>query len=130
MTALDLLVAFVEAVVWIGGWSQLVGMPVAWLRVRRSRPWLDRPDRVRRIDLLAELILVPTIAAVALAWLTLIFILVADLELSSVQLLALIWGPPTVFVPLAAWRSDPARLESVIEERFGRTEGSGAADSA
>jgi hypothetical protein len=130
MSVFELLVAFVEAVVWIGGWSQIVGMPVAWLRVRRSRPWLDRPDGVRRIDLLAELILVPTIAAIALAWLTLIVILVGGLELSSGQYLALIWGPPTVFVPLAASRTDPARLDSVIAERFGRAGASGAADSA
>jgi hypothetical protein len=130
MSVFKLLAAFVEAVVWIGGWSQLVGMPVAWLRVRRSRPWLDRPQGVRRIDLLAELILLPTIAAIALAWLTLIVVLVADPELSAAQYLALIWGPPTVFVPLAAWRTDPARLDSLIEERFRRTEASGAADSA
>ena len=127
MTFFELLVAFVEAVVWIGGWSQIVGMPVAWLRVRRSRPWLDRPDHVRRIDLLAELILLPTIAAIALAWMTLIVILVGDFEPSSVQYLALIWGPATVLVPMAAWRTDAARLESVIEGRFGRTEASDVA---
>lgn len=35
-------------------WAELLGVPVAWLRLRRSPEWRDRPQGTRRIDLLSR----------------------------------------------------------------------------
>jgi hypothetical protein len=37
-------------------WSELIGLPVAWLRVRRTSAWRKRPRQVRRIALLKDFI--------------------------------------------------------------------------
>lgn len=34
-------------------WAELLGVLFAWLRLRRTEPWRNRPDGVRRLDLLA-----------------------------------------------------------------------------
>jgi hypothetical protein len=117
MPLLELLVALVKAVVWIGGYSQLVGMPVAWLRLRRSPAWTDRPARVRWIDLLADFITRPTVIAIAYAWVVIAVVALTGLDLSAAQYLALIWGPPTVFVPIAVLRLDTGRFPDLVEEK-------------
>jgi len=35
-------------------WAELLGVPVAWLRLRKTAEWSSRPQRVRRLDLLAR----------------------------------------------------------------------------
>lgn len=112
----DVLLALVKAVVWIGGWSQLVGVPVAWLRVRRSPAWTERPDEVRRIDLLADFIRRPTVLAILWTWFILVVVALGDFEISTVEYLALIWGPPTVFVPMTVLRLDISRFPEVVDE--------------
>lgn len=37
-------------------WAEVLGVPVAWLRLRQSQVWRDRPVGVRRIDLLATFV--------------------------------------------------------------------------
>jgi hypothetical protein len=37
-------------------WAEVIGVPVAWLKLRRSDVWQDRPSGVRRIDLLATFV--------------------------------------------------------------------------
>lgn len=37
-------------------WTELIGLPVAWLRVRRTKAWRMRPYQVRRIPLLKDFI--------------------------------------------------------------------------
>jgi hypothetical protein len=44
------------ALLWMGGFSQLLGFPIAWLRVRKTDGWRSRPPGVRRIDLLARFV--------------------------------------------------------------------------
>lgn len=34
-------------------WAELLGVLCAWLRLRKTEPWKNRPDGVRRLDLLA-----------------------------------------------------------------------------
>lgn len=36
--------------------AELIGVPFAWLRLRRTDAWENRPQGVRRIDLLATFI--------------------------------------------------------------------------
>jgi hypothetical protein len=35
-------------------WAELIGVSVAWLRLRRRAEWADRPAGTRRIDLLSR----------------------------------------------------------------------------
>jgi hypothetical protein len=116
----ELLLALIKAVVWVGGWSQLVGMPIAWLRVRRSPAWKERPRFARGIDVLAELLLRPTVVAIGLAWLALSVIAIGDLDLPAVVSAALIFGPAILLVPVSAARVDPERIGSIVEKRFAR----------
>ena len=37
-------------------WAEVIGVPVAWLKLRRSDVWQDRPSNVRRIDLLTTFV--------------------------------------------------------------------------
>jgi len=34
-------------------WAELIGVPVAWLKLRRTQVWIERPPHARRLDLLA-----------------------------------------------------------------------------
>jgi hypothetical protein len=118
MSVFGALVAFVEAVVWIGGWSMLVGLPLAWLRLRGSRAWVGRPDEGRSLDLmlLGEFVHRTVWVAILWAWLTLVALEISDWEVSSIEYLFLIWGPPTVFVPCAVLSLDVGRFPRIVEE--------------
>lgn len=35
-------------------WAELLGVPVAWLTLRRRGEWANRPQGMRRLDLLAR----------------------------------------------------------------------------
>lgn len=35
-------------------WAELLGVPVAWLRLRKTPEWTERSREVRRLDLLAR----------------------------------------------------------------------------
>lgn len=35
-------------------WAELIGVPVAWLHLRRSDAWLNRSAEAKRLDLLAR----------------------------------------------------------------------------
>jgi hypothetical protein len=65
---------------------------------------------------LGEFVTRPVWIAVLLAWLTLVVIEISGLELSSQELFALVWGPPTIFIPLAVLQLDVSRLHHVIAE--------------
>lgn len=117
MPLFELLLALVEAVVWIGGWSQLIGMPVAWLRLRKSPAWIERPPELRRIDLLSDFVMRPIHVAILWAWVTISVVVLADPDLSAGQFVALIWGPPTIFVPIAVLRLDTGRFPALVREK-------------
>jgi hypothetical protein len=115
MTAFELLRAMVMAVVWMGAYAQLLGMPVAWLRLRRTPGWERRPDELRRIDLLAEFILGPTILTIAWGWLALIVAAFGGIDFSGGALLVVMWGAPVLFVPSTVLRLDKHRFSHVVE---------------
>lgn len=46
-----------------GWWAQLLGVPAAWLRVRRSSAWQRRPAGLGRLPLLKDFIGLYTFAA-------------------------------------------------------------------
>lgn len=37
-------------------WTELIGVPVAWFKVRRSQAWQRRPPSTRRLRLLKDFI--------------------------------------------------------------------------
>jgi hypothetical protein len=44
-------------------WAELIGLPVAWFRLKRTSVWRKRPPQVRRIALLKDFIDVPIFGA-------------------------------------------------------------------
>ena len=115
MTVFELLGAMVMLVVWMGAYTQLLGIPVAWLRLRHTVAWERRPDGVRRIDLLAEFVLGPTARTIAWGWLALIVLAIGGLGLSSGAVFVVMWGAPVLFVPWAVLRLDGDRFPQVVE---------------
>lgn len=47
-------------------WAELLGVPAAWLRLRKTAEWRSRPEGTRRIDLLVRY--VGGVTALAGAW--------------------------------------------------------------
>lgn len=37
-------------------WAELIGVPVAWMRLRKTAEWSEKPTDVRSIDLLARFV--------------------------------------------------------------------------
>jgi len=110
MSALGLLGDLAISVIWMGGWAQLIGIPLAWLRLRGMPAWAERPAGVRRIDLLAAYVTGPTIAAVVWGWAMILLAAIGGLGLSGLTILALTFGAPLIFVPWAVLQLDRARL--------------------
>jgi hypothetical protein len=54
--------------------------------------------------------------AILWAWLTLVALGISDWEVSSMEYLFLIWGPPAVFVPCAVLSLDVGRFPRIVEE--------------
>ena len=52
--------------VWVIALAELVGVPVAWLKVRRTAAWESRPAGARRIALLRQFI--SPVAGFAALW--------------------------------------------------------------
>lgn len=116
MTAFKFIAALVEAIIWMGAYAQLIGMPVAWLRLRDTRAWKNRPAEVRRIDLLAEFIIGPTVLAILWGWLGLVIIALGGLGFSAAALLVVISGAPLIFVPWAVLRLEVNRFPQTVEK--------------
>jgi hypothetical protein len=115
MAVLHLLSELIRLVIWMGGFAQLVGMPVAWLRLRNTSAWRERPPELRRIDLLSLFILPSTVVAIAWGWLLAIVIALGGFGLSWQALLIVMWGAPVIFVPWWAMQLDEARFRQVAE---------------
>jgi hypothetical protein len=120
MTVLQLLGALAISVVWMGGWAQLIGMPIAWKRLSSTPAWADRPEGVRRIELLAEFVIAPTAASIVWGWLVILVAAIGGLGLSGVTLAVVAYGAPLIFVPWAVLQLDPDRLPQIIEEASAR----------
>jgi hypothetical protein len=90
--------------IWMGGYAQLLGMPILWLRLRRTPEW--RQDREgRSIDVLARLLTAPTALAVAWGYATFLVALALGGEPTAIYLL-IVFVPPLVFVPAMAFSVD------------------------
>lgn len=122
MTVFGWLLAVAATVVWMGAYAQLLGMPVAWLRVRRSTAWRARPPGISRIDILAAFIVKPTILAILWGWALLVVASLGGLGLSWPALLTVALGGPLTFVPWAVLQLDTDHLPHLIEEARGRRE--------
>jgi hypothetical protein len=109
MSPFELLRGLAVSVIWIGGWAQAIGMPVAWLRLRNTAGWRDRPQGVRRVDILAEFMLWPTVLSIAIAWLVL-FLAALSIGLTGGAAAAIMFGAPLIVVPWAVLQLDPAGL--------------------
>ena len=95
------------SVIWVGGWAQLIGIPIAWIRLRHRPAWTERPKGLRRIELLAEFVVVPTAAAIVWGWLVLLVAAVGGLGVSTHSMALLMFGAPAIIVPLAVLQLDP-----------------------
>ena len=113
---MEVLRAIVILPIWMGAWAQLVGMPIAWARIRRMEAWRDRPGNVRRIDVLAKLVLPATAASIVLGWLVILVAAVGGLGFSGVALLFLLVAAPLAFVPWLVMRRNLAGLPAMIAE--------------
>jgi hypothetical protein len=115
MSALQLLGALAISVIWMGAWAQLIAIPIAWLRLRSLRAWADRPQGIRRIDLLAEFVIAPTAAAVVWGWLVILVAAIGGLGLSGGALAVVMFGAPAIFVPWAVVNLNVARFPHIAE---------------
>jgi hypothetical protein len=113
VSAFELVRSLVLSVIWVGGWAQLIGIPIAWLRLRRTRGWADRPREVRSIELLAEFVWAPTFAAVAWGWALILIAALGGLGLSGATLVVLMFGAPAIFVPWAVANLELRRFPHV-----------------
>jgi hypothetical protein len=107
------------AEIWFGGFAQLIGMPIAWLRVRKTDAWRNRPGNVRRIDLLGGFIREAVDLTIVWTFLAMLVLLSAIfLGWSGVvtgALILLVAGP-LLFVPWIVLRLDVSRFSKVVEE--------------
>ena len=125
MTAIQLIGALAISTIWMGAWAQLIGMPIAWSRLRRTRAWADRPEGIRRIELLADFVIAPTAASIVWGWLVLLLAAIGGL--SGGALVVVMFGGPAIFVPWAVVNLNVARFPHVAErvrqrKHFGRPE--------
>jgi hypothetical protein len=110
---------FGMAAIWFGGIAQLIGMPIAWLRLRKTDSWRRRPGEVRRIDLLAGFIREAVDLTVVWTFLGVLVILASTvLGWSGVTLgaIVLLFAGPLLFVPWIVLRLDVERFPEVVEQ--------------
>jgi hypothetical protein len=99
----------------MGAWAQLIGIPIVWMRLRDQRAWADRPEGIRRFDLLAEFAIAPTAASVVWGWLVILAAATGGLGLSGGALAVVMFGAPAIFVPWAVVNLNLARFPHVAE---------------
>lgn len=116
MDAVHVFIDFVMLIVWMGAWAQLLGMPVAWLRLRRTAAWGKRPDGVRRIDLLARFILPVTALTIVWGWAIALLGLLGGAGFSGGALVVVLFGGPALFVPWWVLQQDVGEFPGMVEE--------------
>ncbi|HEY7256561.1 MAG TPA: hypothetical protein VH476_07735 [Solirubrobacterales bacterium] len=115
MSALQVLGSLAISAIWMGAWAQLIGIPIAWIRLRDQRAWANRPEGIRRLDLLAEFVIAPMAASVVWGWLVILVAAVGGLGLSGGALGVVMFGGPAIFVPWAVVNLNLARFPHVAE---------------
>lgn len=121
---------------WVAAVSELVGLPVAWMKVRRTRAWRERPRGVRRIDLLERFIrpILWETGWVALVVLALSALLAWALGLSGtvlagVLIYAAVLLVPAVLTGIAVNRLDARDFAAVVSEAAPATRAAAPAES-
>lgn len=118
---LHFLVELGVLLLWIEILSSMVGLPVAWLKARRTRVWQQWPPGVGRLDALRRFVRpVPgRVAVAAVPTLLLLLVLALLLDVEEVALwvyLSLVLGLPVVLAGLIASRLDLKRFEALVSE--------------
>lgn len=103
----DLFHSLAFAWIALGAYAQLIGMPIVWLRLRRSAEWRAVAG-MRKIDLLARLLDVPT--ALTIVWGYLALLAVAAVDGTAIAYAVVIYGPPLVFVTAMALAIQPEEI--------------------
>jgi hypothetical protein len=106
------------ATIWFGALAQLIGMPIAWLRLRRTDAWQARPRDLRRIDLLAGFI--REAVDVTIVWTFLMILGVLGGALLGwpgvvAGAMILLFAGPLLFVPLIVLQLDVDCFPDVVE---------------
>jgi hypothetical protein len=123
---------------WVAAVAELVGLPVAWWKLRRTEAWQGRPRDVRAVDLLESYIrpILWETGPVAIVVLVLVALLTWALGLGDTAAAGvaacLVLLIPAALVGVAVSRLDPCGFERVVAERqaaAGRSR-SGASHSA
>lgn len=105
---------------WGAAISELVGLPVAWAKVRRTRAWRERPRDVRGIDLLERFIrpILWETGWVALVVLGLVALITWALGVADAAVAAaaysLVFLVPAILAGVAVNRLDPRDFEAVV----------------
>jgi hypothetical protein len=110
---------FGGAVIWMGGMAQLIGMPIAWLRLRKTDGWRSRPGEVRRIDLLAGFIREAVDLTIVWTFLAVLIILASSVVGWSgvaVGAAILLFAGPLLFVPWIVLSLDVERFPEIVEQ--------------
>ncbi len=118
--------------IWVGGLCQLFGMPVAWLRLRRSGAWAERAPDLSRLSLLAAYMRPVTELAILWSLLWGIGLVLAaaafgweqDDGALVIAALLFVFGIPLAATPWAVARLDPSRA-GVVDRYRVRREGAG-----
>ncbi|HYG95876.1 MAG TPA: hypothetical protein VD741_02095 [Solirubrobacterales bacterium] len=120
---------------WVAAISELVGLPVAWRKVRGTRAWRERPRHVRGIDLLESYIrpILWETGWVAVFVLGLVALLTWALGLTGtpagVLAYLLVFLIPAILAGVAVNRMDPREFETVVSEAAPATPAAGPAAS-
>jgi hypothetical protein len=106
---------------WVAAVSELVGLPAAWIKVRRTAAWRERPRDVRGIDLLERFIrpLLWETGPFAFAVLALAALLAWALGLSQTAagfVYGLVFVIPALLVGWAASKLEPEEFAALVEE--------------
>jgi hypothetical protein len=107
---------------WVAAISEVVGLPVAWWKVRRTTAWRERPRGVRGIDLLESYIrpILWETGPLALALLLLVAALIWLLGLTGTAIAAgaysLVLVVPAALVGVAVSRLDRDDFEAVVAD--------------
>ena len=104
--------------IFFGGMAQLIGMPIAWLRLRKTDAWRDRPGNLRRIDLLAGFIREAIDLTIVWTFL-LVLVILASLLIGwpgvTFGAFILLFAGPLLFVPWIVIALDLSRFPEVVE---------------
>lgn len=97
--------------IWVGGLCQLVGMPVAWWRLRGTPAWRERDPRQARLVILARYMRPVTVRAVSWSFVAAVGLLIAGVifpqdgsDTVGIALVLLVFGVPIAVTPFAVAR--------------------------